>query len=69
MLNILLINGLNENRVYRGRRRDVKDMMRIIVRIRASIVVSIPACHAGDRSSILRLGEFFYEQYKLYYLK
>ena len=30
-------------------------------RIRASIVVSIPACHAGDRSSILRLGEFFSE--------
>ena len=28
-------------------------------RIRASIVVSIPACHAGDRSSILRLGVFF----------
>ena len=27
--------------------------------IRASIVVSIPACHAGDRSSILRLGEGF----------
>ena len=26
--------------------------------IRASIVVSIPACHAGDRSSILRLGVF-----------
>ena len=22
-------------------------------------MVSIPACHAGDRSSILRLGEFF----------
>ena len=24
-----------------------------------SIVVSIPACHAGDRGSIPRLGEFF----------
>ena len=23
-------------------------------------MVSIPACHAGDRSSILRLGEFFF---------
>ena len=22
-------------------------------------MVSIPACHAGDRSSILRLGDFF----------
>ena len=33
--------------------------MVIISRIRASIVVSIPACHAGDRSSILRLGAFF----------
>ena len=30
----------------------------IVSRIRASIVVSIPACHAGDRSSILRLGVF-----------
>ena len=28
----------------------------IIILVRASIVVSIPACHAGDRSSILRLG-------------
>ena len=48
-----------KNRVYRGG-RDVKDKMWVIVGIRASIVVSIPACHAGDRSSILRLGEFFY---------
>ena len=24
-----------------------------------SIVVSIPACHAGDRCTIPRLGEFF----------
>ena len=30
-----------------------------MLEIRASIVVSIPACHAGDRSSILRLGVFF----------
>ena len=27
--------------------------------ILGSIVVSIPACHAGDRGSIPRLGEFF----------
>ena len=47
-----------KNRVYRGE-RDVEDKMWVIVGIRASIVVSIPACHAGDRSSILRLGEFF----------
>ena len=31
-----------------------------MLEIRASIVVSIPACHAGDRSSILRLGVFLY---------
>ena len=24
-----------------------------------SIVVSIPACHAGDRGSIPRLGDYF----------
>ena len=48
-----------KNRVYRGG-RDVENKMWVIVGIRASIVVSIPACHAGDRSSILRLGEFFY---------
>ena len=28
------------------------------IRIRDSIVVSIPACHAGDRGSIPRLGVF-----------
>ena len=28
----------------------------IIVNIRSSIVVSIPACHAGDRGSIPRFG-------------
>ena len=28
--------------------------------IRVSIVVSIPACHAGDRGSIPRHGELFY---------
>ena len=26
-----------------------------------SIVVSIPACHAGDRGSIPRRGELFYD--------
>ena len=35
------------------------------VAIRASIVVSIPACHAGDRSSILRLGDAFYKLFTL----
>ena len=29
--------------------------------IRDSIVVSIPACHAGDRGSIPRLGVFFFQ--------
>ena len=28
--------------------------------IRVSIVVSIPACHAGDRGSIPRHGEIFF---------
>ena len=42
----------------------VKDLFKFyyffkFVAFRASIVVSIPACHAGDRSSILRLGVFF----------
>ena len=32
--------------------------------IRASIVVSIPACHAGDRGSIPRHGEVFFRFYK-----
>ena len=30
-------------------------------RILDSIVVSIPACHAGDRGSIPRRGDFFFE--------
>ena len=29
--------------------------------IRVSIVVSIPACHAGDRGSIPRHGDFFFK--------
>ncbi len=29
--------------------------------VRVSIVVSIPACHAGDRGSIPRHGEFFFQ--------
>jgi hypothetical protein len=28
-------------------------------KVRDSIVVSIPACHAGDRGSIPRLGVYF----------
>ena len=30
--------------------------------VRHSIVASIPACHAGDRGSIPRLGDYFYQQ-------
>ena len=33
--------------------------MLAFIYIRDSIVVSIPACHAGDRGSIPRLGVFF----------
>ena len=29
-----------------------------------SIVVSIPACHAGDRGSIPRRGEFFFFSFR-----
>ena len=32
---------------------------RLRLGIRGSIVVSIPACHAGDRGSIPRHGDFF----------
>ncbi len=35
-----------------------KKLLKHII-IRVSIVVSIPACHAGDRGSIPRHGEFF----------
>ena len=31
-----------------------------LINIRDSIVVSIPACHAGDRGSIPRLGVYFF---------
>ncbi len=31
-----------------------------LLTVRVSIVVSIPACHAGDRGSIPRHGEFFF---------
>ena len=33
-----------------------KQLLQVIL---VSIVVSIPACHAGDRGSIPRRGEFF----------
>ena len=33
--------------------------------ILVSIVVSIPACHAGDRGSIPRLGDLFFPGTKL----
>ena len=34
-----------------------------------SIVVSIPACHAGDRGSIPRRGDFFFYKriYKIFF--
>ena len=31
------------------------------IKFRHSIVASIPACHAGDRGSIPRVGDFFVE--------
>jgi hypothetical protein len=37
----------------------------ILYRILDSIVVSIPACHAGDRGSIPRRGELFVSLYKI----
>ena len=30
-----------------------------------SIVVSIPACHAGDRGSIPRRGDFLFQAFEL----
>ena len=39
--------------------------MTLFVVIRDSIVASIPACHAGDRSSILRRGDIFIVRYLL----
>ena len=36
-----------------------KLLLGVCLSIRVSIVVSIPACHAGDRGSIPRHGEFF----------
>ena len=36
--------------------------MRLPASLHDSIVVSIPACHAGDRGSIPRRGAFFYFQ-------
>ena len=36
------------------------DEVRPFQQIRGSIVVSIPACHAGDRGSIPRHGVFFF---------
>ena len=32
-------------------------LSQVVIQILGSIVVSIPACHAGDRGSILRRGE------------
>ena len=36
-------------------------------RVLGSIVVSIPACHAGDRGSIPRRGEFFFFSFRNFY--
>ncbi len=37
------------------------------IKIPDSIVVSIPACHAGDRGSIPRLGDFIFFKLGLYW--
>ena len=34
-------------------------------RVLGSIVVSIPACHAGDRGSIPRQGDFFFFRFEI----
>ena len=34
----------------------------VMITVRHSIVASIPACHAGDRGSIPRVGDTFCEQ-------
>ena len=39
-----------------------------LYRILDSIVVSIPACHAGDRGSIPRRGDFLLEKFSKYYI-
>eukprot|EP00985_Skeletonema_marinoi_P006636 scaffold2885_cov155-Skeletonema_marinoi.AAC.1 len=38
------------------------------IRIRDSIVASIPACHAGDRGSIPRLGALRFAQTDITYV-
>ena len=35
--------------------------------VRDSIVASIPACHAGDRGSIPRLGVFLFWSFSLFW--
>lgn len=40
---------------WRGRRAGVRVFVAVVVLV--SIVVSIPACHAGDRGSIPRRGD------------
>ena len=39
----------------------------VVLSIRDSIVVSIPACHAGDRGSIPRHGERFLLDFDEYF--
>ena len=39
--------------------------MLLLYAVLVSIVVSIPACHAGDRGSIPRRGDYFFVIYKL----
>ena len=45
----------NENKVYLYNGKKY-----IYLSVLVSIVVSIPACHAGDRGSIPRRGAFFF---------
>ena len=40
--------------------RSLRICSKILARVLGSIVVSIPACHAGDRGSIPRRGDFFF---------
>ena len=53
----------------RGVMLDIRSLSYVLVftarscGILVSIVVSIPACHAGDRGSIPRRGDFFFSEY------
>ena len=45
--------------VHCGQRKIAQRQSSLSQHILDSIVVSIPACHAGDRGSIPRRGDFF----------